>query len=67
MPADPQAQRRQDLYDSIILERDVPDLLGGLTVDQYLAQLQQPSPAPQGSTSPETDFTPPQLSLHGLQ
>ncbi len=67
MPADPQAQRRQDLYDSIILERDVPDLLGGLTVDQYLAQLQEPAPAPQSPTSPETEFTPPQLSLHGLQ
>jgi hypothetical protein len=61
MPADPQAQRRQDLYDSLILERDVPTLLGGLTVDQYLSRL------PQRSTSPETKQTPPQLALHGLQ
>ena len=67
MPADPQAKRRQDLYDSIILERDVPDLLGGLTVDQSLARLQKPSPAPQCSTSPETEFTPKQPTLHGLQ
>jgi hypothetical protein len=61
MPADPQAQRRQDLYDTLILERDVPTLLDGLTVDQYLSRL------PQRSTSPETEQTPPQLALHGLQ
>jgi hypothetical protein len=61
MPADPQAQRRQDLYDSIILERDVPDLLGGLTVEQHLSRLAA------CSTSPETESTPPQLALHGLQ
>ncbi len=61
MPADPQAQRRQDLYDTLILERDVPALLGGLTVDQYLARL------PQRSTSPETESTPQQPTLHGLQ
>jgi hypothetical protein len=61
MPADPQAQRRQDLYDSLILERDVSTLLDGLTVDQYLSRL------PQRSTSPETEQTPSQLALHGLQ
>ena len=61
MPADPLAQRRQDLYDSLILERDVPALLGGLTVDQYLSRL------PQCSTSPETESTPQQPTLHGLQ
>ena len=65
MPADPQTQRRQDLYDSLILERDVPALLGGLTASQYLAQLQ--SPAPQASTSPETESTHQQPSLPGLQ
>jgi hypothetical protein len=61
MPADPLAQRRQDLYDILILERDVPTLMGGLTVDQYLSRL------PQRSTSPETEQIPPQLALHGLQ
>lgn len=61
MPADPQAQRRQDLYDSIILECDVPSLLGGLTVEQRLSRLAAPF------TSPETESTPPQLALHGLQ
>ena len=61
MPADPLAQRRQDLYDSLILERDVPTLLDGLTVDQYLSRL------PQRFTSPETESTPQQPTLHGLQ
>jgi hypothetical protein len=65
MPADLQAQRRQALYDTLILERDVPALLGGLTASQYLAQLQ--SPAPQASTSPETESTPQQPTLHGLK
>jgi len=67
MPADLQAQRRQALYDSLLLERDVPALLGGLTASQYLAQLQPPSPAPQASTSPETESTHQQPSLPGLQ
>jgi len=61
MPADPLAQRRQDLYDNLLLEHQVADLLDGLTVDQYLSRL------PQRSTSPETEQTPPQLALHGLQ
>ena len=67
MPADPQAAKRQALYDSLLLERDVPALLGGLTASQYLAQLQPPSPAPQASPSPETESTPPQHQLPGLQ
>lgn len=67
MPADLQAQRRQALYDGLLLERDVPALLGGLTVDEYLARLQPPSPAPQTSPSPETESTPPQLLLPGLK
>jgi len=61
MPADPQTAKRQGIYDSLILERDVPALLGGLTVEQYLSRLAA------SSTSPETEFTPPQLALHGLQ
>jgi hypothetical protein len=61
MPPDPQAAKRQDLYDSLLLERDVPALLGGLTVEQYLARLTKPS------TSLETEHITPQLALHGLQ
>jgi hypothetical protein len=61
MPADPQAAKRQDLYDSLILERDMPALLGGLTVEQYLSRLAKPS------TSPETEAITPQLALQGLQ
>ncbi len=61
MPADPQAAKRQDLYNSLLLERDVPALLGGLTVEQYLARLAKPS------TSLETEPITPQLALHGLQ
>lgn len=61
MPADPQHARRQELYDSLILERDVPALLAGLTVSQHLARL------PQRSTSPETETPAPQPSLPGLQ
>lgn len=61
MPADPQAAKRQNLYDSLLLERDVPALLGGLTVEQYLSRLAKLS------TSLETEFTTPQLALHGLQ
>lgn len=61
MPADPQRAKRQDLYDSLILEHQVPDLLAGLTVAQYLSYL------PQRHTSPETENTAPQLALHGLQ
>lgn len=61
MPADPLHSKRQELYDSLLLERDVPALLGGLTVDQYLARL------PQRSPSPETESPAPQPSLPGLQ
>jgi len=61
MPADPQAAKRQDLYNSLLLERDVPALLDGLTVEQYLFRLAK------ASTSLETEATPPQLALHGLQ
>jgi hypothetical protein len=61
MPADPQAKRCQELYDALILERDVPALLGGLTVDQYISRLHQ------RHTSPETESTPQQPALHGLQ
>ena len=61
MPADPQAAKRQQLYDSLILERDVPALLGVLTVEQYLSRLLA------SSTSPETEFTPKQPTLRGLQ
>ena len=61
MPADPQAAKRQDLYNSLLLERDVPALLDGLTVEQYLFRLAK------ASTSLETETTPPQLALHGLQ
>jgi len=66
MPADLQAQRRQDLYDSLLLEHHVPDLLGGLTVSQYLNRLNQPSLTPQASPSPETETTPQQQLLIGL-
>lgn len=61
MPADPQRAKRQDLYDSLILEHQVPDLLAGLTVAQYLSRL------PQRHTSPETENTAPQQQLLGLQ
>ena len=61
MPADPLHAKRQELYDSLLLERDVPALLGGLTVDQYLSRL------PQRSPSPETELPAPQPSLPGLQ
>jgi hypothetical protein len=61
MPADPQAAKRQDLYDSLIRERDVPALLGGLTVEQYLSRLAA------ASASLETEHIAPQLALHGLQ
>lgn len=61
MPADPLHAKRQELYDSLLLERDVPALLCGLTVDQYLARL------PQRHTSAETERTAPQPLLPGLQ
>ena len=61
MPADPQAAKRQDLYDSLILERDMPALLGGLTVEQHLLRLASTH------TSPETEAITPQLALQGLQ
>lgn len=61
MPADPLRAKRQELYDSLLLEHQVPALLGGLTVDQYLARL------PQRHTSAETESTPPQPLLLGLQ
>jgi hypothetical protein len=61
MPADPQAAKRQDLYNSLILERDVAALLSGLTVEQYLARLAK------SSTSLETEATTPQLALQGLK
>ena len=32
------AAQRQRLYDQIIREEDVPALLGGLSVDDYIAQ-----------------------------
>jgi hypothetical protein len=35
---DPTAAQRQRLYDQIIREEDVPALLGGLSVDDYIAQ-----------------------------
>ena len=66
MPADLQAQRRQALYDSLLLEHHVPDLLGGLTVSQYLNRLNQPSATPQAAPSPETETTPQQQLLIGL-
>jgi hypothetical protein len=61
MLADPQAAKRQDLYNSLLLERDVPALLGGLTVEQYLSRLAN------SSTSLETEATTPQLALQGLK
>jgi hypothetical protein len=61
MPADRLHLRRQELYDSILLEHDLPALLGGLTLTQYLSRL------PQLSTSPETEITAPQQLLPGLQ
>ena len=39
---DPTAAQRQRLYDQIIREEDVPALLGGLSVDEYLARINAP-------------------------
>ena len=61
MPADLQEAKRQQQYDSLILERDVPALLGGLTVEQHLLSLASTH------TSPETESTAPQPLLLGLQ
>jgi hypothetical protein len=35
---DPTAAQRQRLYDQIIREADVPALLGGLTVEAFIAR-----------------------------
>jgi hypothetical protein len=61
MPADPLHAKRQELYDSLLLEHQVPALLGGLNASQYLARL------PQRHTSAETERTAPQPLLPGLQ
>lgn len=59
MHADPQAAKRQQQYDTLILEHQVPALLGGLTVKQHLLRLAS------AHTSPETANTAPQLLLLG--
>lgn len=61
MHADLQSAKRQQQYNTLILERDVPALLGGLTVEQHLLRLAS------AHTSPETANTAPQLLLLGSQ
>lgn len=61
MPADPQAAKRQQQYDSLILEHQVPALLAGRTVQQHLLHLASTH------TPPETESTAPQPLLLGLQ
>ena len=61
MLADLQAAKRQQQYDSILPEHLVPDLLTGLTVQQYLSRLAA------ASTSLKTESTPKQPLLRGLQ